>query len=337
MHGSSHRDEDLGTLTFPIAQRIPQSELAHEQLTMYDLLSAPTKRNAYLFLTLTMLFWAGNYTLGRWANGHVPPITLAFFRWVGATLLILPLAWPQLCKDWPLIRENWLILLVLGATGSGLFNTLQYIALTETSATNAGIINSSAPVLIVMMSWLINTERIHARQAIGIGVSLVGVLCVLSRGDPKTLSDFSFNSGDLTMLIAMVVWSLYAALLSKRPSIAFFSFACVIYLVAALLNAGLACVEMSQGAEVVWSLASASAILYTIIFPSFLAYLFFNRAVEILGPAKASPFMHLVPFFTMVLAIVFLGEELALYHGIGLLLILSGIWLTTTTEDENAL
>ncbi len=301
---------------------------------MYNLLTAPTKRNAYILLTLTMLFWAGNYTLGRWASGHVPPITLAFFRWTGATLLILPLAWPYLKNDWPLIRDNWPILLVLGVTGSGLFNTLQYIALTETSATNAGIINSSAPIMIVMMSWLINNERIEAKQAIGIAVSLVGVLCVLSRGDIKALTNFSFNFGDLTMLIAMIVWSVYTTLLSKRPPVAIFSFACVIYLVAALLNAGLALAEIAHGAEVMWSVASVSAILYTIIFPSFLAYLFFNRAVEVLGPSRASPFMHLVPFFTIVLAIGFLGEDLSLYHGIGLFLILSGIWLTTLDEEK---
>jgi len=300
---------------------------------MYTL-TAPTKRNAYIALTLTMLFWAGNYTLGRWANGHVPPVTLAFLRWTGATLLILPLAWPHLKKDWLHIRENWLILLFLGITGSGLFNTLQYIALTETTATNAGIVNSSAPILIVLMSWLINRERIHAKQAVGIGVSLIGVMCVLSRGDAQALSNLSFNPGDLTMLIAMVVWSLYTALLSKRPPITIFSFACVIYLVAALLNAGLAVVEVAHGKEVVWSIASVSAIVYTIIFPSFLAYLFFNRAVEILGPSRASPFMHLVPFFTIVLAIIFLGEDVRLYHGVGLFLILLGIWLTTTARDK---
>lgn len=300
---------------------------------MRSYLAKPTPLNAYIFLTLTMLFWAGNYTVGRWASGHVPPVTLAFLRWTGATLLILPFAWHHVQNDWPIIRKHLAVVVLLGVTGSGLFNTLQYIALTKTTATNAGIINSSAPIMIVILSAVVNRETIYARQTVGITISLAGVMCVLSKGNLNALADVTFNIGDLVMLGAMAIWALYTSLLKSRPAMSIFSFALVIYAVAAVLNAGLAALELASGAHVTWSLSSSGAILYTAVFPSFLAYLLFNRGVEILGPSVASPFMHLVPLFTVVLAIVFLGEAPQLFHGIGLCLILLGVWLAVAPRN----
>lgn len=294
---------------------------------MISFLKSPTRASAYVLLTLTMLFWAGNYTIGRWAAGHVPPVTLAFLRWSGAALLVLGLAWPHLKRDWPVIRSKLPALLALGVTGAGLFNTLQYIALTGTTATNAGIINSSSPVMIAVLSYLLNGERVRLAQILGIAISLCGVLTVMSHGKLSTLAGLSFNQGDLVMLGAMVIWALYTALLDKRPGIHVLSFAAVTYCVAAVLNAMLAGVEVAHGARVAWSLPSVAAIAYTAIFPSFLAYLFFNRGVEVIGPTRAGAFMHLVPLFTVALAVLFLGEQPALYHGLGLLLILAGVWL----------
>lgn len=294
---------------------------------MLDGLKRPTAGNAYLLLTLTMLFWAGNYTIGRWAAGHVPPVTLAFLRWTGAALLVLPLAWGRLEADWPEIRAKLPLLLFLGATGSGLFNTLQYIALTGTTATSAGIINSATPVLIVLGSFFLNAERVHAVQITGILTSLAGVLVVMAKGDLQQLSALSFNHGDLVMFAAIAIWALYTALLGWRPRIHPLSFAAVTYVIASLLNAVLAAIEVAGGAAVHWSPASVAAILYTAVFPSFLAYLFFNRGVEIIGPARAGAFMHLVPLFTGALAVLFLGEAPALYHAAGLALILAGVWL----------
>ena len=299
---------------------------------MLEKLKQPTRSNAYLFLVLTTLFWAGNYTIGRWAAGHVPPVTLAFLRWTGAALLILPFAWPALKREWPMIRAHLPILLVLGITGIGLFNTLQYIALTETTATNAGIINSSGPIMIAVLSFFLNGERLRPLQLAGIAVSLSGVLVVISRGDLGHLSGLDVNIGDLVMLVAMAVWALYTALLQRRPALDAFAFAAVTYIVASLLNAGLSVFEIAGGARVDWSPASVAAICYRAVFPSFLAYLCFNRGVEIIGPARAGAFMNLVPLFTMLLAVVFLGEQLALYHGVSLALIISRIWLVARDQ-----
>jgi drug/metabolite transporter (DMT)-like permease len=299
---------------------------------MLKRLKRPTAANATLFLVLTMLFWAGNYTIGRWAAGHVPPVTLAFLRWTGAAALVLPLAIVHVRRDWDTVRANLPVLLVLGLTGAGLFNTLQYIALTGTTATSAGIINSSAPVMIAALSFVVNGERVRGWQMAGIAISLAGVLIVMSRGEAAALASLAFNRGDLVMLGAMGVWALYTALLDKRPAMHVLSFAAVTYLIASLLNAGLAALEVADGARVAWSAPAVAAIAYTAVFPSFLAYLLFNRGVEILGPARAGAFLHLVPLFTAGLAVAFLGEQPGWHHGAGLALILGGVWLAASAH-----
>ena len=299
-------------------------------------MTRPTVMNtplaAYVLLTLTMLFWAGNYTVGRWASGNIPPVTLSFLRWTGAALLMLPFVWSTLSDEWETIRKKIGILLVLGVTGSGLFNTLQYIALTDTTATNAGIINSSAPIMIVLMSFALNREVLSLRQISGVILSTLGVLCILSQGTLGSLLSLSFRTGDVVMLSAMVIWAIYTVLLVKRPVMSALAFAFVIYAIAALLNAPLSALELLSGTTMSWTAANFAAVAYTAIFPSFLAYLFYNRGVEILGPGRASPFMHLVPVFTILFSAVFLGEQFAIQHALGLTLILAGIYLAAAAR-----
>lgn len=294
---------------------------------MLEAVRRPTRANAYLFLTLTMLFWAGNYIVGRGVVGHVPPVTLAFFRWAGAALLMLPLAWGQLRRDLPEIRAEIGPLIVLGILGCGLFNTLQFIALTRTTATSAGIINASAPAMIALLSFYVNGERVRAVQIAGIALSFLGVVGVLSRGNPAVLAGLKFNFGDLVMLIATMIWALYTVLLLRRPKIHVLSFVAVTYAIGALVNAVLAAFEIAGGASVTWSPHAVASIGYTAVFAAFVAYLLFSRGVEIIGATRAGAFMYLVPFFTLLLAFVFLGEQPHLFHLAGLGLILTGVWL----------
>lgn len=293
-------------------------------------LTAPTPAAAYLLLTLTMLFWAGNFVVGRWAAGNVPPVTLAFLRWSGAAVLILLLAWRALRADWPILRANAGIVLGLGLLGSGLFNTLQYLALTETTAVNASILQSAGPALIALAGFLIQRERAAPNALIGIAVSLAGVLVVVAQGSWRTLALLKLNHGDLVMLAAMVIWALYTVLLARRPAADPLAFAAATYIIAALVNLPLAAGEQWLGARIVPSAAAWLAIAYTAIFPSFLAYLCFNRGVEIVGATKAGVTMNLVPLFASVLAMAVLGEQPALYHWVGFALIVAGIWLAAS-------
>lgn len=290
-------------------------------------LAAPTAANAYLFLVITNSAWAGNFVVGRAVAGHVPPMTLAFLRWTGASLLILAVAWGALVRDWPAIRKHLGLLVLLGILGSGTFNTLQYIALVDTTATNAAVINSSGPVLIAIAAFLFNSERIALPQALGILVSLAGVLIVMTRGEPWNVLALKLNRGDLVMFTAMITWALYTAMLRRRPPISGLSLAAVTYLVAAVLNAPLSAWELANGAHMETGLAAIAAIVYTAVFPSFLAYLCFNRGVEIIGGTRAGVFLHLVPLIGSLLAFAFLGEQPRPYHAIGFAAIVAGVLL----------
>lgn len=276
-------------------------------------------------MVLTMLIWAGNHVLGRWAAGHIPPMTLAFLRWSLAALVMLPLARHDLRRDMETMRRNVPLLLLLGLMGSGLYNTLQYVALTTTTVSNAAILNSWAPILIAVFGALFFQDRLRWMQAGGILMSLAGVLVVILHGDPARLSSLTFNRGDLIMLMATSIWALYTTLLRLRPAISTLSFAAVTYAIAGFANLPLAIYEHTQGLEIRWSPEVVAAILYAGLLASVLAYYLYAAGVETLGPTRAGAFIHLVPLFASALALLLIGEAPELYHFAGFALIVAGV------------
>ncbi len=280
----------------------------------------------YLLLTLTPLFWGGNFVLGRGVHEFFPPIALASIRWTLAFLIILPFAWPHLRRDWSVIRQQWPWLLLLGATGAGSFNTLTYIGLNHTPALNALIINSSGPVMIALATFIFFSDRLTPRQGLGIGLSLIGVIVVVSKGDPQTLARLEFNTGDLWVLAAMCVWGVYTAFLRKRPAdIHWLSLAACLFAVAAMINWPLHAWEHAYVRSLSLSTDALLAISYVAIFPSILAYVFYTRGVELIGGNRAGVFLHLIPVFGSTLAILILGEQPLWSHGVGFALILTGV------------
>jgi drug/metabolite transporter (DMT)-like permease len=280
---------------------------------------------AYLLLTMTALFWAGNSIVGRAARDLVPPAALSFWRWTFALALLLPLAWPHLKRDWPVLRAHWPVMLILGALGIGAFNTLLYTGLQTTTALNSMLIQSAQPALILMVGGLVMRDRTSARQIAGVLVSLVGVLIVIARGDPALLLALRLNAGDAIIAFAVLLWALYSVLLRKRPPVHPLSF------LAASIIVGLAVIipvyahEIGSGRLIVPVTGSALAIAYVSIFPSFLAYLFFNRGVELIGSAATAQYMNVMPLMGAGLAMLFLGETLHFFHVAGLVLVVAGI------------
>ncbi len=290
----------------------------------------------YVLLTLTPLFWGGNFVLGRGVHEFFPPIALASIRWTLAFLIILPFAWPHLRRDWPLIRRQWPWLVFLGATGAGSFNTLTYIGLNDTSALNALVINSSGPVMIALATFLFFGDRLTLRQLLGIALSLIGVLTVVSRGDLQTLAALEFNVGDLWVLGAMAIWGLYTAFLRKRPEIHWLSLAACLFGVAAIMNWPLHAWEHAYVRTLALSMDAVLAISYVAIFPSILAYVFYMRGVELIGGNRAGMFLHFVPLFGSVLAILVLGERLLWSHGLGFAMILTGVTIAARQARARA-
>ena len=286
-------------------------------------------RNPYLLLTLTALFWSGNMVIGRGIRGDIPPFTLAFGRWLIAFLLVLPFALPHLRTQWPLLKARWGTLVVLGLLGVGGYNTIAYVALQYTVATNALLLNSFIPIATIAISWAFMGKHLRWLEITGVAVSLIGVITIVARGDPAVLAHLDLNIGDVWMLVAVVVWALYTVGLSKRPAGVH-----PMLMLAAFTAVGLAAQipfwlwEMASGRFMRINPGSLAALAYVGILPSFVGYIFYNRGVAEVGPSKASLFIHLMPVFGTLLSLLFLGEIPQGFHYAGIALIFTGIFLT---------
>lgn len=283
----------------------------------------------YLLLTLTALLWSINMVLGRYIAGHVPPITLAMVRWAGATLILLPFAWGQLLRELPIIRRHFWLLVVLSATGISCYNAMSYYGLQYTEAVNGLLVQSTAPLLVAVWSFVLFRDRLSLGQAAGVVTSLVGVMVIISRGDLDTLLHLKPNAGDVWIVSALVVYAFYTAILRRRPQLSPLAFLAVIMGLGTVLLVPFSLWEAHRGRYLVFDRMTLSVLAYVMTGPSLIAYLFFNRGVELVGANAAAPFLHLMPVFGTALAIVFLGERMAWYHFAGYALVITGIVLAT--------
>ncbi len=279
----------------------------------------------YLLLSLTGLFWAGNIVLARHVGNHVPPITLTAIRWFGVFLILLPFAWPHLKRDWPVLRAHLPLMVLLSAIGFAFNNAISYWAMQYTQALNALLIQSSGPLFVALWSLVLFGVRLTAAQLGGIAISLLGVLTIILRGDFSALATISFNKGDVMFAASLLSFGLYSALIPRRPKTHQLSLISFTTCCGALLLLPFAAWEFSSGATFKFDLLSLATLAYVLIFPSTLAYLFFNRGVALIGPNRAAPFFHLVPVFGSAMAILLLGEELRPFHLIGYALVLAGV------------
>lgn len=285
--------------------------------------------NPYLLLTLAALFWSGNMVVGRGVHEAVPPFALAFWRWTLALACVAPLALPHLRTQWPLVVKHWKALVVLGLLGVGGFNTLVYIGLHSTTATNAAILNSVIPIMTIALAFVLLGRKLGALEALGVAVSLAGVGLIVARGDVDTLLAFSLNRGDLWLLAAVLVWGLYTVGLHWRPPIHTMLLFAVCAVVGLVALAPFYAWELASGHAIKMSAPALAAIVYVGIFPGFLGHIFYNAGVAAVGPNQGSLFIHLMPVFGTLLAAAFLGERPYWFHFAGMALILTGIFLTS--------
>jgi len=285
---------------------------------------------AYLLLTLTVLFWSGNWVVGRGIRDDVPPIALSFWRWAIAFLCLLPWAGPHLRRQWREALAHWKVLAMLGLFGGACHNALTYTGLAHTTATNGVLLASATPIMIIGLSWALFGKRLRRIEWLGVAVSFAGIVAIVAQGQPARLAALQPNAGDLWVLAAMFFWALYTVLLARRPpglhALAFLA-AITLWGLAGLLPFYLW--EIAAGKLIVPGAAAFAAIAYAGIFPAALGFIFWNRAVAEVGGNRAGQFMHLMPAFGTLLSFLFLGETPRAYHAAGIALILSGIYLTT--------
>ena len=283
----------------------------------------------YLLLSITALCWAGNAIVGRMDAGHIAPVTLSFLRWSFAFLIILPFAWKHLVRDWGAIRSRLGIMILLSITGIGAFNTLQYWALEHTQALNTLLLQSAGPLVVAVWSLLLLGVRLTLAQAAGVLLSMAGVVIILMHGDLTKLSNIEFNIGDLIFIVALAIFGIYSVLSLKRPDIHGLSF------VAFTFGAGAACLiplfiwELFARPPMQIDTANLLTLFYVAVFPSTIAYLCFNRGVQLIGANRAAPFFHVVPVFGTIMSIVFLGEHPQAFHFIGFALVLAGVFVAS--------
>lgn len=286
-----------------------------------------------LALALSALIWAGNFVVGRALRDDYHAIALNYWRWMVAICVLLPFTFSIVRQHAHLLLKHWKYMLMMSITGIVGFHICVYHGLQSTLAINAMLFQSISPVLIIIGSRLMFHEHVYPKQVFGLGISLVGVLALLTRGDINQFLALQFNPGDLWMLVAVIMWSAYSVILRRKPAeIPANAFMSGIALYAMLLMTPLYLyTKPSDGPGITIDSSMISALLYIGIMASIVAYFCWNYGVSRIGPNRAGMFLHLIPVFGAVLSILFLGEHIQLYHLVGILMIASGIVLSAKT------
>lgn len=282
--------------------------------------------NPYLVLALASLCWSGNHLMGRAIAGHVPPLAITTLRWLLAAAVLYPFIRAQLARDWPAIRRYFGVLVYLALIGGAVFGALQFVGLQLTTALNVSVMNSLGPVFIAAASAVMFGDRLTRGQFVGIVVSLLGVLAILTKLDPGVLTHFAFNIGDIIIFLNMVLWAVYSASLRWRPPIHPASFMFMFCLIAGVAMLPAMAWEYSTGFRLQPTVLTFSAIAFVTLFSTIVAFASWTRGVELIGPNRAGVFLHLIPIFSALLTGALLGEPLMGYHVVGFALILAGVW-----------
>ena len=293
---------------------------------------------AYVLLAVAPFLWAGNWVVARAVHSDIPASGLNFWRWSLALVILLPFCARAVVKEWPRIIENWKVLLALGVLGAGLFQFIVYQGLHYTSAINGVVLNATLAFFMILISRVLLGERISKRQAVGLGVCVLGILVIAGKGNPAALFTFDFGWGDLMVFFAMPLWALYTVILKRWPP-PFDSWV----LLTVLSAIGVAVMAPIHGADiilngnaVVFSRENVLAILYVGIFPAVIAFYCWNEGVRGAGPNIAGFFYYLMPAYGTLLAVIFLGEQLCWFQIAGLALILVGVYFSTSTTRKHA-
>jgi drug/metabolite transporter (DMT)-like permease len=283
--------------------------------------------NPYLLLILTTLMWSANGIAGRLAIGEISPMVIVSLRWLLASTLLFAFAHKQIAQDWQVLKHHLWLVAFGGVFGFTAFNALFYLAAHHTSGVNMTILQGSLPIFTLIGALAFHRTRISLLGALGILLTLAGVMTVASKGDWDTLMSLSFNVGDIWLIVACLLYAVFTLTLRNRPKVSGIGFFAILAVAAFFAAIPLIGWEIASG-ETQWpTLRGWELLAFITIGPSLLAQLFFLRAVDLIGPSRASVFTNLVPIFGPIIAIIVLGEVFHPFHAGALILVLGGIGL----------
>jgi drug/metabolite transporter (DMT)-like permease len=288
----------------------------------------------YLLLSLCMLLWSGNWIVGRALRDTMPPVSLAFWRWTVAGLILAPIALPRLRGKGALLRRSWPLMLGLAATGGAFYHVAAYFGLRHTETINAALLNSATPLFILLASWFFDGRRATARQLIGMVISIVGVLVILNRGDLSRMAALQFSIGDLAILGVMPSWAFYTVMAKRRPiEIDNMTLIFILAVFGVTALAPFYWLESVYVQPTPFNGTTIMAALYMGGCASVGGYWCWNKGAELIGANRAGFTTYLMPAFTTILAMFILDEEVHLFHAVGIVTILFGIWLATSNYN----
>ena len=288
-------------------------------------------------LVCATLFWSGNFIVGKFAFlENIPPLSLVFYRWLLVWIILLPFTYKEIIKYKDTIFNNLPLLFFLGFTSVGLFNSFTYLSLIHTQVINSTLFNTAIPAVIILLCFLFKIEKTNKFQILGLIISVLGILSIITKLDIKIFLSLNFNKGDIIMIGGVITWGIYSTLLKKKK----FTLP-LLTLVHVICTFGLICVfpqffyEFSQGQFIEFNTNLFYILIFLALFPSIGSYYCWAGAVSIIGANRAGIFLSLIPLFSTIMAITFFNEQFQFFHLIGALLIIIGLFLSNK-EIKNA-
>jgi len=288
-------------------------------------------QSAFIFLILATLFWSGNFIVGKAATlFEIPPFSLNFYRWTFAWLILAPFTLKEIIQKKNHILQNIKLILVLGITSITIFNSIVYYSLNFTQVISGVLMISTIPVMIIFFSWIFKIEKTNIYQILGVVLSLIGVAIIVTKADLDLLINLDFNKGDLWMVVAMFSWAMYSALLRKRKfELSQLSLLEVIISAGLILLVPAYLIEMYLGFKLNVNLPFILTLSYVVLFPGLASFICWIKGIAIIGSNRSGIFLHLMPIFSTLLAILIFKEKFMNFHLFGALFIISGIFLSS--------
>ena len=285
---------------------------------------------AYLLLILTTIFWSGNFIVGKAASIYeIPPFSLNFYRWFFAGLILMPFTIKELINKKNYIFSNLGFFVILGITSITIFNSIVYYSLYYTQVISGVLMISTIPVWIIFISSMLNIEKTNIFQIIGVALSLTGVIFIITKADINLIKNLDFNKGDLTMVIAMFSWALYSSLLKKKKyEISQITLLQVVIITGLIFLIPIYFIEMSMGNLIKLGKPFYLTLTYVVLFPGLASFFFWIKGIGIIGANRAGAFLHLMPIFGAIMAMIIFDEKFMFYHFLGAIFIVSGITLS---------